>query len=141
SSHRFLLSASALLGAAFMVLTDALARTVAAPVELPVGVLTAFVGVPFFVWVLKRGDKRPAAAGTGAGSRAGTAVHAPRPDEAAAAGAAGGSRPGAAAGAPDAVDSRPAGLPPPAQARELTFRYPDAPSAAVTDVSLDVPAG
>lgn len=52
--HRFLLPASALLGAAFLVATDALARTVAAPVEIPVGVLTAFIGVPFFLWVLRR---------------------------------------------------------------------------------------
>ncbi|HEX2095625.1 MAG TPA: iron ABC transporter permease [Longimicrobiaceae bacterium] len=54
SDHRFLLPASILLGATFMVLTDALARTVAAPSELPVGVVTAFVGVPFFVWLLRR---------------------------------------------------------------------------------------
>ena len=52
--HRFLIPASALLGAAFLVLADALARTVAAPTELPVGVVTAFVGVPFFVWLLRR---------------------------------------------------------------------------------------
>jgi iron complex transport system permease protein len=54
SDHRFLLPASALLGAAAMVLADALARTAAAPTELPVGVVTAFVGVPFFVWLLRR---------------------------------------------------------------------------------------
>lgn len=54
SDHRFLLPASALLGAAFLVLADALARTAAAPAELPVGVVTAFVGVPFFVWLLRR---------------------------------------------------------------------------------------
>ncbi|HEX8693919.1 MAG TPA: iron ABC transporter permease [Longimicrobium sp.] len=52
--HRFLLPASLLLGAAFLVLADALARTVAAPTELPVGVVTAFVGVPFFVYLLRR---------------------------------------------------------------------------------------
>ncbi|CAN5334525.1 iron ABC transporter permease [soil metagenome] len=57
SGHRFLLPASALLGAAFLVLTDALARTAAAPTEIPVGVVTAFVGVPFFLWLLRR---RPA---------------------------------------------------------------------------------
>lgn len=54
SDHRFLLPASALLGAAFLVLADLLARTAAAPTELPVGVVTAFVGVPFFVWLLRR---------------------------------------------------------------------------------------
>jgi iron complex transport system permease protein len=54
SDYRFLLPASALLGAAFLVLADALARVAAAPTELPVGVVTAFVGVPFFVWLLRR---------------------------------------------------------------------------------------
>lgn len=57
SDHRFLLPASVLLGAAFLVLADALARTVAAPAELPVGVVTAFVGVPFFIWLLRRGGQ------------------------------------------------------------------------------------
>ncbi|HEV2146613.1 MAG TPA: iron ABC transporter permease, partial [Longimicrobiaceae bacterium] len=52
--HRFLLPASVLLGATFLVLADALARVAAAPTELPVGVVTAFVGVPFFVWLLRR---------------------------------------------------------------------------------------
>jgi len=52
--HRFLLPASVLLGATFVVLADALARTAAAPMELPIGVVTAFVGVPFFLWLLRR---------------------------------------------------------------------------------------
>ena len=52
--HRFLLPASVLLGATFVVLADALARVAAAPTELPVGVVTAFVGVPFFVWLRRR---------------------------------------------------------------------------------------
>ncbi len=55
SDYRFLIPAATLLGAALLALTDALARTVAAPTELPVGVVTAFVGVPFFVWLLRRG--------------------------------------------------------------------------------------
>jgi iron complex transport system permease protein len=55
--HRFLIPASVLLGGTFLVLADALARTAAAPVELPLGVITAFVGVPFFVYLLRR---RPA---------------------------------------------------------------------------------
>jgi iron complex transport system permease protein len=54
ADHRFLLPASILLGATFVVLADALARTVAAPTELPIGVVTAFVGVPFFLWLLRR---------------------------------------------------------------------------------------
>ena len=53
SDHRFLLPASALLGATFLLLADTLARVAAAPTELPVGVVTAFVGVPFFVWLLR----------------------------------------------------------------------------------------
>ncbi|HEY7771251.1 iron ABC transporter permease [Longimicrobium sp.] len=52
--HRFLIPASVLLGATFLVLADSLARTVAAPTELPIGVVTAFVGVPFFLWILRR---------------------------------------------------------------------------------------
>ena len=55
--HRFLLPGSALAGAAFLLLADTAARTVAAPVELPVGVVTALVGVPVFVLLLTR---RPA---------------------------------------------------------------------------------
>jgi iron complex transport system permease protein len=54
SDYRFLIPASALLGAAFLAGADALARVAAAPAELPVGVVTAFVGVPFFVWLLRR---------------------------------------------------------------------------------------
>ncbi len=54
SDHRFLIPASALLGGAFLTGADALARVVVAPVELPVGVITAFIGVPFFVWLLRR---------------------------------------------------------------------------------------
>ncbi|HET7463347.1 MAG TPA: iron ABC transporter permease [Longimicrobium sp.] len=53
ADHRFLLPASVLAGAAFVVLADTLARTAAAPTELPVGVVTAFVGVPFFVYLLR----------------------------------------------------------------------------------------
>lgn len=54
ADHRFLLPASVLLGAAFTILADTLARTAVAPTELPVGVVTAFVGVPFFVYLLRR---------------------------------------------------------------------------------------
>ncbi len=52
--HRLLLPASALAGASFLVLSDTLARTVLQPVELPVGIITAFVGVPFFLYLLMR---------------------------------------------------------------------------------------
>ncbi|MBI4495254.1 MAG: iron ABC transporter permease [Chloroflexi bacterium] len=52
--HRLLLPASALGGALFLLWTDALARTVLAPAELPVGVLTGLVGGPFFLYLLGR---------------------------------------------------------------------------------------
>jgi iron complex transport system permease protein len=52
--HRFLLPASALGGAILLVAADAIARTVVAPGELPIGVLTALVGGPFFLWLLMR---------------------------------------------------------------------------------------
>ena len=54
--HRVVLPGSALLGAALVLLADSLARPVMKPAELPLGVLTAFVGVPFFL-VLLRGFK------------------------------------------------------------------------------------
>jgi iron complex transport system permease protein len=52
--HRLLLPASALGGALFLVLADLLARTVFAPAELPVGIVTAFAGGPLFLWLLRR---------------------------------------------------------------------------------------
>jgi iron complex transport system permease protein len=54
--HRVVLPGSALLGAVLVLAGDAVARTVAKPAELPLGVLTAFVGVPFFLLLL-RGTK------------------------------------------------------------------------------------
>lgn len=54
SRHRRLLPASALAGGTFLVAADALARTVFAPREIPVGVVTALVGVPVFLAVLRR---------------------------------------------------------------------------------------
>ena len=50
--HRTLTPATILFGGAFLVLCDTLARTVIAPTELPVGILTALLGGPFFVWLL-----------------------------------------------------------------------------------------
>lgn len=52
--HRLLLPLSVLVGAAFLVATDLLARTVLAPAELPIGVVTAAIGAPFFLLVLRR---------------------------------------------------------------------------------------
>ena len=52
--HRYLFLASALAGAILLCLADILARTLLAPVELPVGLLTALIGVPFFISLLKQ---------------------------------------------------------------------------------------
>jgi iron complex transport system permease protein len=54
SDHRLLLPASLLAGAAFLLVADLVARIVAAPAELPVGVVTALIGVPVFVLLLTR---------------------------------------------------------------------------------------
>jgi iron complex transport system permease protein len=54
AEHRHLLPASCLFGGAFLAICDAAARTVMAPAELPVGVITAFLGGPFFLWLLLR---------------------------------------------------------------------------------------
>lgn len=56
-NHRSLLPASALGGAIFLTLTDLLARTIAAPAVLPVGVFTALVGAPFFLFLLRRSKR------------------------------------------------------------------------------------
>jgi iron complex transport system permease protein len=52
SDHRIVLPASALFGAAFLVLCDLAARTLMSPIEIPVGVVTALIGGPFFLWLL-----------------------------------------------------------------------------------------
>jgi iron complex transport system permease protein len=54
SDHRLVLPGAAALGAALLVLADLLARSLAAPAELPVGVVTALLGAPFFLWLLRR---------------------------------------------------------------------------------------
>lgn len=55
--HRSLLPASALAGALVLVLSDLVARLVLAPVEIPVGIVTALAGGPFFVWLLVRKER------------------------------------------------------------------------------------
>ena len=52
--HRLVLPASALFGSAFLVMCDLAARTLLAPLEIPVGVITALLGGPFFLWLLVR---------------------------------------------------------------------------------------
>jgi iron complex transport system permease protein len=55
--HRILLPASVILGASFMVICDSLARILAAPSEVPVGIITAVCGGPFFIYLLRRKRK------------------------------------------------------------------------------------
>ncbi|MDZ4158809.1 MAG: iron ABC transporter permease [Anaerolineaceae bacterium] len=58
ADHRRLLPLAMLNGAAFLLLADVLARVVMAPQELPVGIITALVGAPFFLWVLRRAKQQ-----------------------------------------------------------------------------------
>jgi len=53
SDHKFLLPFSALLGAAIIIIADTVARTIFNPVEIPVGVIMAFLGAPFFLYLLR----------------------------------------------------------------------------------------
>jgi iron complex transport system permease protein len=53
TSYRIVLPLSLLIGAGFMVLADTLARTVLSPAELPIGVITALIGSPAFIWILR----------------------------------------------------------------------------------------
>jgi iron complex transport system permease protein len=57
ADHRFLLPLSILIGAIFMILTDLISRTVLAPTEIPIGVITAICGAPFFLYLLRRRKK------------------------------------------------------------------------------------
>ena len=54
SDHRLVLPGSVLLGGVLLVLAEAVARTIMAPNQLPVGVITAFIGVPVFLYLLQR---------------------------------------------------------------------------------------
>jgi iron complex transport system permease protein len=53
--HRVVLPASALAGASLLLFADVFARLVLAPAELPIGIVTAFIGAPFFLFLLVRG--------------------------------------------------------------------------------------
>lgn len=59
ADHRAGLPAVAVLGAGFTIGTDLFARWIIAPLELPVGIVTALVGGPFFIWLLRRDARRP----------------------------------------------------------------------------------
>ncbi|MBP1634649.1 MAG: fhuB [Acidobacteria bacterium] len=54
SDHRIVLPAATLFGAGFLIACDTASRTIMAPMELPVGILTALIGGPFFLWLLLR---------------------------------------------------------------------------------------
>jgi iron complex transport system permease protein len=54
SDHRVLVPSAAIFGGAFLVICDTVARTALAPTELPVGIITALLGGPFFLWLLTR---------------------------------------------------------------------------------------
>jgi iron complex transport system permease protein len=58
-NHRTLLPASLLFGGMFLLVCDTAARLVMFPAELPVGVITAFLGAPFFLWLLIRQSSAP----------------------------------------------------------------------------------
>jgi iron complex transport system permease protein len=53
ADHRVLMPCALLVGAGFLAVCDTLSRTVIAPTEIPVGVLTALAGGPFFIWLLR----------------------------------------------------------------------------------------
>jgi len=55
--HRFLLPASALVGAIFLVLADLVARVLMSPADIPVGIITALIGAPFFIYLLRRSKR------------------------------------------------------------------------------------
>jgi iron complex transport system permease protein len=57
SDHRCLLPVAAMVGATFLVLVDFAARMVLQPTELPLSIVTAFFGVPFFIWLLRRRER------------------------------------------------------------------------------------
>lgn len=55
--HRTLLPASALIGSIFLIICDTIARTIIAPMEIPVGIVTSLFGGPFFIYLLRKGKK------------------------------------------------------------------------------------
>jgi iron complex transport system permease protein len=58
ASHRFLLPLSFFLGGSLLVIADGIARTIIAPAELPIGIVTALIGAPVFIWLLIREGRR-----------------------------------------------------------------------------------
>jgi iron complex transport system permease protein len=58
ADHRILLPCAFFLGAGFLVICDTLARTVMAPTEIPVGVVTSVLGGPYFIWLLRSNRRK-----------------------------------------------------------------------------------
>ena len=56
-NHRLLLPVSVLMGSAFLLLCDIFSKVMLAPKEIPIGVITSFIGVPFFIYILKKSRK------------------------------------------------------------------------------------
>ena len=54
AEHRFLIPGAALFGASLVTFSDVLARNICPPQIIPIGILTSFLGVPFFFWLLMR---------------------------------------------------------------------------------------
>ena len=63
ADNRTVIPASTLIGALLLMLADLFGRTIAAPAELPIGIVTALIGAPFFLWLLIRQRSRPDLAG------------------------------------------------------------------------------
>ncbi|BDI22259.1 iron ABC transporter permease [Herbiconiux sp. L3-i23] len=57
-AHRWLIPYSAMLGAVLMVTADVLGRVIARPADIPVGIMTAVIGAPFFIWLIRRAKVR-----------------------------------------------------------------------------------
>jgi iron complex transport system permease protein len=58
SDHRLLIPASAILGAAVLTMADLISRTIVAPAELPLGIVTALIGSPIFIYIIVNRKRR-----------------------------------------------------------------------------------
>jgi len=58
SDHRFLIPSSGLMGAIILLVSDTACRTIIQPTEIPVGIMTSFIGVPFFIYLLMKKRRR-----------------------------------------------------------------------------------
>jgi iron complex transport system permease protein len=56
NDYRFSVPCSILMGASFMLISDTIARTITAPAEIPLGIVTSFIGAPVFIWLMIKGN-------------------------------------------------------------------------------------